>query len=154
MTVSLRSVAAVILTTNCVAGGCGSSGTGTSPTPGVLQVAGAYQITQQQLTDTCGGGGQPAAVTGTVTHTPGSNTFSMGDTGGTTFNGSVQNTGDFTANGVFGPDSGGQTYTQQLQGRFATDGFTATLSVQVAPRSCDFTRRWTATKQGGRNVIP
>lgn len=154
MTISLRSaVAAVILTTNSVAGGCGKSDTGPSQAPPVLQVAGGYQITQQPLTDTCGGG-QPAAVTGTVTHAAGSSTFSLSDTGGTTFNGSVQNSGDFTANAVFGPDSGGQTYTQQLQGRFATDGFTATLSVQVTPRNCDFTRRWNATKQGARNVIP
>ena len=96
MTVSLRSAAAVILTANCVAGGCGKSDTGPSSLPAVLQIAGSYQIAQQQVTDTCGGG-QPAAVTGTVTHTAGSNTFSLSDTGGTTFNGSVQNSGDFTA---------------------------------------------------------
>jgi hypothetical protein len=153
MTLAIRS-AAIILTAQCMSAGCGEADTGTSPTPSVLQVAGTYQITQSQLTDTCGGGGQPAAVTGTVTHAPGANTFSMSDTGGTTFTGSVQNSGDFTANAVFGPDSGGQTYTQQLQGRFTADGFAATLGVQVAPRNCDFTRRWTATKQGARNVIP
>jgi hypothetical protein len=109
---------------------------------------------QRELTDTCGGGGQPIPVTGTVTHTVGSGTFLLVDTGGTTFNGTVQNTGDFTANGVFGPDSTGQTFTQQLQGRFSATGFTATLSVRAAPRNCDFTRAWTATKQGSPNVFP
>jgi len=32
--------------------------------------------------------------------------------------------------------------------------FTATLSVHVTPRNCDFTRNWTATKLGAPNVIP
>ena len=154
MSVSSRWAGLTILLAQGLLGGCGSSSTAPSPTPRVLQVAGQYQITQQQLTDTCGGGGQPASVTGTVTHAAGSNTFSLSDTGGTTFDGSVQNSGDFAANGTFGPDSGGQTYTQRLQGRFTTDGFTATLSVHVTPRNCDFTRNWTASKQGARNVIP
>jgi hypothetical protein len=154
MSVSNRWAGLAILFAQGLLGGCGSSPAAPSPTPRVLQVAGQYQITQQQVTDSCGGGGQPATVTGTVTHTAGSNTFSLSDTGGTTFSGSVQNGADFTANGVFGPDSGGQTYTQQLQGRFTTDGFTATLSVHVTPRNCDFIRSWTAAKQGARNVIP
>jgi hypothetical protein len=64
------------------------------------------------------------------------------------------NAGTFTANATFGPDATDQTFTQQLQGRFTTGGFTAALSVHVAPRNCDFTRNWTATKAGAPNVIP
>jgi hypothetical protein len=118
-----------------------------------LQVAGQYQITQQTMTDTCGGG-QPPSVSGTVTHTAGTNSFSMSDSGGTTFTGTVQNSGQFTATATFGPDANGQTFSQQLQGSFTTNGFTATLTVHATPRTCDFTRSWTATKQGPPNVIP
>jgi hypothetical protein len=149
-----RSAAIALLGLAAMSVGCGDSSTGPTPTPGVLQVAGQYQITQQQLTDTCGGGGQPPSVTGTVTHTAGGTSFSMSDTGGTTFDGTVQNTGTFTATATFGPDATGQTFTQQLQGRFTTGGFTAALSVHVTPRNCDFTRNWTATKVGAPNVIP
>lgn len=145
------------------AGGCGGSGTAPSPpapaTPsappsGVLQIGGQYQITQRELTDNCGGGGQPASVTATITHTPGSSSFSMRDSGGTTFNGTVQPNGDFSADGLFGPDSTGQTFTQQLQGRFTAGGFTATLSVRAMPRNCDFTRAWTGVKLGAPNEFP
>ena len=89
----------------------------------------------------------PATVTGTVTHTTGSDTFTLRDTGGTTFNGTVQANGSFVANAVFGPDAGGQTYTQRLEGSFGTSGFTARLNVTVTPRNCAFTRDWTGTKQ-------
>jgi hypothetical protein len=80
--------------------------------------------------------------------------FSMSDTGGTTFTGTVQNSGQFTATATFGPDANGQTFSQQLQGNFTTNGFTAMLSVHASPRNCDFTRNWTASKQGSPNVIP
>ncbi len=93
-------------------------------------------------------------VNATVTHTAGGNSFTMADTGGTNFTGTVDASGAFAANAVFGPDGTGQTYTQRLQGRFTTGGFSADLSVDVAPRSCNFTRGWTATKQGSPNVIP
>jgi len=133
--------------------GCGGSSSGPSPTPQVLHVAGQYQITQQTITDTCGGG-QPPSVTATVTHTAGTNSFSIADSGGTTFAGTVQTSGQFTANATFGPDASGQTFSQQLLGNFTTNGFNGTLTVHATPRNCDFTRSWTATKQGPPNVIP
>jgi hypothetical protein len=136
------------------AGACGGSKGPAQPTAGVLQVGGQYQITQQAVTDTCAQTGQPAAVTGTVAHTAGANTFTLTDTGGTSFTGTVQNNGDLAANAVFGPDGAGQTFTQTLQGRFTTTGFTATLAVHVTPRNCDFTRNWAATKQGAPNIFP
>lgn len=68
------------------------------------------------------------------------------DTGGTTFNGTVQDDGRFVANAVFGPDAGGQTFNQRLEGSFSSNGFTGLLSVTVQPRNCAFTRSWTASR--------
>ena len=125
--------------------GCG--GTTTQPGPSGSPYAGNYQIVQRAVENSCGDTGTPATVTGTVTHTTGSDTFTLRDTGGTTFNGTVQANGSFVANAVFGPDAGGQTYTQRLEGSFGTSGFTARLNVTVTPRNCAFTRDWTGTKQ-------
>ena len=134
---------------------CGGGGTPpAAPTPGVLQVAGQYQIVQQTVDNTCGDTGTPPAVTGTVTHTPGAEAFVLADTGGTTFTGTVRPTGDFTATAVFGPDATGNTYTQRLEGRFTRTGFTGRLGVDVSPRACRFTRDRTGTKQGSPNVVP
>lgn len=154
---SVRSWVIAIAISFCACGGDSPPGAPTptpSPTPGVLQVAGQYSITQQGVTDTCGQGTQIPSVTGTVTHTPAGTTFTLADTGGTTFSGTVQTNGSFTATATFGPDASGQTFTQQLAGRFSTSGFTAELRVEVRPRNCNFTRNWTATKQGAPNVIP
>jgi hypothetical protein len=134
--------------------GCGGGSNPSQPGPAVLRVAGSYLIVQQRVSSTCGDTGTPPTVNGTVTHSPGGGTFVLSDTGGTTFNGTVASNGDFTGNAVFGPDSGGQTYTQQLVGRFTAGGFTARLAVDVQPRNCQFTRDWTATKQGSPNTIP
>ena len=109
--------------------------------------AGNYTIVQRAVENSCGDTGTPATVTGTVTHTTGTDAFTLRDTGGTTFNGTVQASGAFTANAVFGPDSSGQTFTQRLEGTFANNGFTARLSVTVTPRNCAFTRDWTGTRQ-------
>jgi hypothetical protein len=141
-----------------VGGACGNGGgpptTPPSSQPGVLQVAGTYQIVQRAVQSSCGDSGTPIPVTGTVTHTPGASTFVLADTGGTTFNGTVQSSGDFTANAVFGPDARGSTFTQRLAGRFAATGFGARLDVDVSPQGCAFSRDWTATKQGPPNVFP
>lgn len=154
-------VAVLIITVTV--GGCGGGGSSPTspspapspaPTPGVLQVAGQYQITQQGVSDTCGQGTQIPSVAGTVTHAAGASTFTLADTGGTTFTGTVQTNGSFTATAQFGPDASGQTFVQQLQGRFTTNGFTGELRVEVRPRNCNFVRNWTATKSGGPNVIP
>lgn len=138
-----------------VTGSCGSAATPSSPTtPGVLQVGGSYRIDQRAVSDSCAQTGTPASVTATVSHIAGASTFSIADAGGTNFTGTVEQNGNFTASAVFGPDSGGQTYTQRLAGRFTTGGFTGDLSVDVSPRGCNFTRAWAATKQGAPNVVP
>jgi hypothetical protein len=82
-----------------------------------------------------------------VTNTPGAAPFVLSDSGGTTFNGTVESNGTFTATAVFGPDSGGQTYSQRLEGTFSATGFTARLNVDVSPRNCRFSRDWTGTKR-------
>ena len=115
--------------------------------PGAVVVAGTYQIVQRTVETTCGDTGTPATVTGTVTNTPGTTPFVLSDTGGTTFNGSVQPNGAFNATAVFGPDSGGQTFTQRLEGTFTSTGFTARLNVDVTPRNCRFARDWTGTRR-------
>ena len=130
--------------------GFGSTACGggtTEPGPSGSPFAGNYTIVQRAVETSCGDTGTPATVTGTVTHATGTEAFSLRDTGGTTFNGTVQANGAFTANAVFGPDATGQTFTQRLEGTFANNGFTARLSVTVSPRNCAFTRDWTGTKQ-------
>jgi hypothetical protein len=87
----------------------------------------------------------PPTVTGWVTLT-GPDSFQLADTGGTTFSGTVQGDGSLVATAVFGPDAGGQTFTQRLEGSFGGSGFTARLSVTVQPRNCAFTRNWTASR--------
>ena len=140
---SARSI--VLVLTAAVWTGCGGGTTG--PSPETSPFAGTYQIVQRAVESSCNDTGTPATVTGTVTHTAGSDAFILRDTGGTTFNGTVQSNGAFTANAVFGPDASGQTFTQRLEGTFGSSGFTARLSVTVNPRNCAFTRDWTATKQ-------
>lgn len=134
----------------------GGAGNPAQPPPvaGVLQVAGTYQIVQRAVDDTCGEHGAPIPVTGTVTHVPGADAFVLADTGGTTFRGTVRAGGDFTADAVLGPDAGGNTFTQRLEGRFSATGFTARLGVDVQPQGCRFTRDWVGTKQGAPNVLP
>jgi hypothetical protein len=151
----MRFVTPLVITA-ALSAGCGAGASPSQPAqPNVLQVAGQYAITQQGVDTSCGDGGATIpSVTATVTHAPGTNAFTMRDTGGTTFTGTVQNNGDFTATAVFGPDGSGNTFTQRLEGRFTTSGFTGRLSVDVQPRNCAFTRNWTATKQGSANVFP
>jgi hypothetical protein len=141
--------------------GCGGNpstpSSPTSPTgsnPGVLQVAGSYQISQTAVDDTCGMSSAPVSFAGTVAHTAGATTFVLTDTVGTRFTGTVERDGNFTATATQGPDSGGQTYFERLEGRFTTSGFSSALRVDVSPRNCRFTRSWTAVKQGAPNVIP
>ena len=141
-----------LLLTGVLGCGGGSSSPGPTPTPTpspgtpTNQIAGTYQIVQRAVETTCGDTGTPATVNGTVTTTAGTDAFVMRDTGGTTFNGTVQANGQFTANAVFGPDASGQTFTQRLEGTFTTTGFTGRLNVDVSPRNCRFTRDWTGTR--------
>jgi hypothetical protein len=147
-----RVVSMIVLVAGLVSCGGGSSSPAPSPSPTpnpgnpTNQIAGTYQIVQRAVDTTCGDTGTPATVQGTVTTTAGSDAFVLRDTGGTTFNGTVQSNGQFTANAVFGPDASGQTFTQRLEGTFTTTGFTGRLNVDVQPPNCRFTRDWTATK--------
>ena len=135
----------LILCLSCIAilgTGCDS----TTPSD-VLQVAGTYQISQTALEDTCGMSSAPVSFPGTVAHTAGATTFTLTDSVGTRFTGTVNREGNFTATVTVGPDPGGQTYSERLEGRFTATGFSATLRVDVSPRNCWFTRSWTAVKQ-------
>jgi hypothetical protein len=92
----------------------------------------------------------PVSFTGTVAHTAGGTTFTLTDAVGTRFAGTVDQDGHFTATATVGPDSGGQTYAERLEGRFTATGFSAMLRVDVTPRNCWFTRSWAAAKQGAQ----
>lgn len=148
---------AIVHTIGC-GGGTSTPAPGpTSPTPSnpaALQVAGAYQISQTALEDNCGMSSAPISFMGTVAHTAGATTFMLTDTAGTRFSGAVERDGTFNATATQGPDAGGQTYSERLEGRFTATGFSATLRVDVSPRNCRFTRSWTAVKQGAPNVFP
>ena len=139
------------LVVNATANSRGVSTTVTVPVSGPttssgLSITANYQIVQSTISTTCGDTGTPATVTGWVTLT-GPDTFQLRDTGGTTFSGSVGSDGRFSATAVFGPDASGQTFTQRLEGTFASGGgFTGRLDVSVAPRNCAFARSWTATR--------
>ena len=139
------------LVINATASSRGVSTTLTVPVNGPTTSAGLsitanYQIVQSTITTSCGDTGAPATVTGWVTLT-GPDTFQLRDTGGTTFNGSVAGDGRFSATAVFGPDAGGQTFTQRLEGTFTSGGgFTGRLDVAVTPRNCAFARTWTGTR--------
>ena len=115
------------------------------PTRSGLFITGNYRIEQAAVSTSCGDTAAPPTVTGWVTLT-GPDSFQLADTGGTTFSGTVQGDGSLVATAVFGPDAGGQTFTQRLEGSFGGSGFTARLSVTVQPRNCAFTRNWTASR--------
>lgn len=151
----MRVILVMVAASLSVVSACGSSSPVTPSGPAVLQVGGQYQITQQLIETSCGDGSATIpSVTATVTHTAGAEAFTMRDTGGTTFSGTVQPNGDFTSTATFGPDASGNTYSQRLQGRFTANGFTGRLDVTVQPRACAFSRNWTASKQGSPNVFP
>jgi hypothetical protein len=141
-----------------LAAGCGGgTSTPTRPTTsnaGTLQVAGTYQISQTAVDDNCGMSSAPVTFNGTVAHAPGATTFTLTDTVGTVFTGTVEANGNFIATATVGPDAGGQTYAERLEGRFSATGFSSTLRVTMTPRNCQFTRSWTAAKQGAPNIIP
>src|SRR5262245_52803941 len=147
-----RVIPAIVLVSSLSGCGGGSSSPAPAPSPTpnpgtpTNQIAGTYQIVQRAVETTCGDTGTPATVQGTVTTTAGSDAFVLRDTGGTTFNGTVQSNGQFSANAVFGPDTSGQTFTQRLEGTFTTTGFTGRLNVDVQPRNCRFARDWTGTR--------
>ena len=71
----VRAAALAAATLGAACGGDGGPTTTPPPQPGVLQVAGAYQIQQREVATTCNDAGAPIPVTGTVTHTPGASAF-------------------------------------------------------------------------------
>ena len=109
---------------------------------------------QQTVDNTCGDTGTPSAVTGTVTHTPGAEAFVLADTGGTTFTGTVQTTGDFTATRGVRARRHGQHLYATPRGPLHENRFTGRLGVDVSPRACRFTRDWTRDQAGLANVLP
>jgi hypothetical protein len=135
-------------------GGCG----GTSP-PGapaaVIQVAGTYPTAVALVENDCG----TVTVlpnTTSVAHTPGASRLILTHAA-TTYNATLGPDGSFTTDPVDLRDQDGSTLSVRIAGRFGTAGFDATVTIDVQRASggqCRYVVRWTATKQGGPNVIP
>jgi hypothetical protein len=131
---------------------CGGDDGGADPD--VLRVAGEYPTQVMLESSTCEGI-QVMSLPTSVRHDPGATTLSLVHAG-STYPGTIQRSGAFTTSPV--PQVVGQdTHTLTMSGAFTVTGFTATVTVAVtrdlAPR-CDYVVRWTATRQGGMNVIP
>lgn len=144
----------LILLAGC--GGGGGGGTGTGPTPARIQVGGQYSTAVTLTDDTCGGTHVMPLPT-SVTHTPGETRFTLTH-GGTTYNGTLSLDGSFRTDSLTVTDSAGAAHTILIEGRFATQGFDANVTVSVlrtsTPTSCRYAVHWVGTKQGGVNVIP
>jgi hypothetical protein len=131
---------------------CGStSGTG----PSQLQVGGSYQITPTLLQNACG------VITvlpgpAQVSHTPGASNLRISHAG-QTYTGRVETSGAFAMEPLAIDLGGGSTDTARIEGRFASTGFEATVTVDAAHAGaapCRYVVRWQAAKQGSPNVLP
>jgi len=122
--------------------------------PTLLYVAGPYP-TEVSLTQNNCQGIQVASMQTTVTHTAGSPDLTL-QHAGVTYTGTIEQNGAF----VTVPRSVGsaaETHRLSISGRFSTNGFEATVSVEVtrnAVPACSYVVSWIGTKTGEPNVIP
>ena len=141
--------------------GCGG-GNGTSAPPaapaGTLHVAGTYTIARSYVSNTCDPEipGATTTVTGTVTHAPGGSQFTLANSDGGNFNARIEADGTFTSGVQSRIGVNGESYDLLFEGRFAVQGFRATVAVDLfrAGGACRSVLDWEATKQGAPNVIP
>jgi hypothetical protein len=132
---------------------CGSA-SGTAPSP-ILQVGGSYQITPTLLQNACG------AVTvlpgpAQVSHAPGASNLRISHAG-QTYAGRVEASGAFAMEPLTIDLGGGSSDTVRIDGRFASTGFEATVTVDAAHAGaapCRYVVGWRASKQGAPNVFP
>ena len=138
------------------AAGCGGGSSGTAPTPAGLQVGGQYATAVTLAEDGCGGTAVQSLPT-TVTQEPGQTRFTLAH-GSLTYSGTLARDGSFRTDSRTASDASGATLTIDIQGRFSTQGFEATVDVAVdrsAPTpDCAYQVRWVGTKQGAPNIIP
>jgi hypothetical protein len=135
---------------------CGGSGTPAAPSSGIL-VAGTYAISRSWVVKGCDPEtpGATAPVTGTVAQTQGSFDFALRNSDGGNFNGRLTQDGSFTNGKVSLVDAAGVRYDILFEGKFTTNGFTATLTGDQhrATGDCREVIAWQATKTaGGPNV--
>ena len=122
--------------------------------PTLLYVAGQYP-TEVALTQTSCQGIQVVSMPTTVTHRAGATDLSLSHAGNT-YTGTIERDGSF----VTVPRSVGsaaETHRLSITGRFSTNGFEATVSVDVTRNgmsSCSYVVSWVGTKTGEPNVIP
>lgn len=135
--------------------GCGSSSPA-SPAPAALQVAGSYQITPTLVQDACGGT-SVAPGPAQVTQAPGASQLQLSHAG-ITYTGRVEPSGAFTTDPTSVTLASGTAVSIRIEGRFATNGFDANVTVDEtrvgAASACRYVVRWQAAKQGAPNVLP
>jgi hypothetical protein len=118
-------------------------------------VAGTYPTAVALAANDCG----PVTVlpmTTTVLHDPGASQLSLIHAN-ITYMGTLSPDGAFTTSPLALPDAEGTILTIGLSGRFESDGFDATVTVDVRRSNgsrCQYVVDWTGTKQGAPNVIP
>lgn len=137
--------------------GCGGAASGpTEPTSGI-HVAGTYAITRSFVS----GGCQPptpgatASVTGVVTHTRAASEFFLTNSDGGRFSGRLSADASFTNGGVSSIGAGGVRYDLLFQGRFTTNGFDATVTLDDhrPAGDCREVLSWKAVKEGAPNIL-
>jgi hypothetical protein len=137
------------------ASACGGSSGPATPSPALLQVSGAYQITPTLLQNACGSVTvQPGPAQ--VAHAPGAADLRISHAG-QTYSGRIERTGAFVTDPLVISFAAGSTDTVRLEGRFTTGGFEANVTVDAAHAGaapCRYVVGWQAAKQGGTNVIP
>lgn len=120
-----------------------------------ISVGGAYSTVVSMIADSCAGTVIQNNPT-TITHTPGSTTFTLAHA-------VIQAAGTIGANATFTTAPlvlplGGTNYHINMTGQFTATGLTARVHLSVGdPGSagrCGYTVQWTGTKQGVPNVIP
>jgi len=134
--------------------GCGGGGA-TTPSQALIQVAGTYPTAVALVENDCGDV-IVLPMTTTVIHNPGASQLSLVHAG-ITYGGSLRPDGTFTTSPLDLQDADGSTLTVGISGRFDTNGFEATVAVDVRRTNgsrCRYVVHWTGTKQGPPNVIP
>lgn len=125
---------------------------GSSGPDNAIQVGGSYPTAVTLGANSCGAV-QVAPQTTVVQHTAGATALAMTH-GPVSYTGTLQSNGDFVA----GPSilqSGGETFTINIAGRFTTTQLIATVTVDVTRATpCQYKVNWVGTKTGAPNVIP
>lgn len=125
---------------------------------GTLSVGGTYEIAQEWVEEGCGLSGELRTLSGRVTHAVGADRLTLvaGEAG---FVGSVEPSGRFQTDPISFTEDNGALTTIDVSGNFSAAGFDAELMLSTmgaadGSDNCSYRIAWTASLQGGMNVIP